>query len=214
MTEPVVEAEADVAQSEVETDAQSEVEDDLVVEAALAESTDEADVVFGGIPSDELLDELIEEVVPEGDEFERGLQSLVDDELAPGPIEPVRSEPPADTDAVSGAFSGVAVEEPAAPEAEPIPEPATAGASATTVDAAAEAAAAAKAAAELTAAGLVKRTPKKRSAEAAGGGMPAVAASRTTSGQANRSPEEVRKMLSRYRSGLNKGRGDADSEDQ
>ncbi len=185
------------------------------VEAALAEPTEEA--VFGGIPSDELLDELIEEVVPEGDEFERGLQSLVDDELAPGPIEPaapVRPAPPTDTDAVSGAFSGVAVEEPPAPAAEPIPEPATAGGGAATADAAAEAAAAAKAAAELTAAGLVKRTPKKRSAEAAGGGMPAVAASRTTSGQANRSPEEVRKMLSRYRSGLNKGRGDADSEDQ
>ena len=33
-------------------------------------------------------------------------------------------------------------------------------------------------------------------------------------GASQRSPEEVRKMLSRYRSGLNKGRGRADSEDQ
>jgi signal transduction histidine kinase len=188
-----------------------------VAEPAPAEA--EPEPVFGGIPSDELLDELIEEVVPEGDEFERGLQSLVDDELAPGPIEPpapASSPSLTETDSVSGAFGGVAVEEPPAPEAEPVHEPATAGASAATAEAAAaapaDAVAAAKTAAELTAAGLVKRTPKKRSAEATGGGMPAVAPARGSS-QANRSPEEVRKMLSRYRSGLNKGRGDADSED-
>ncbi len=56
--------------------------------------------------------------------------------------------------------------------------------------------------------------PEEALGRSRGGGMPTVAASRTASGQANRSPEEVRKMLSRYRSGLNKGRGDADSEDQ
>ena len=60
----------------------------------------------------------------------------------------------------------------------------------------------------LTAAGLVKRTPKKRSADASGGGMPMVGA--RAAGTSQRSPEEVRKMLSRYRSGLNKGRGGAD----
>jgi hypothetical protein len=63
-------------------------------------------------------------------------------------------------------------------------------------------------AAELTAAGLVRRTPKKRADDAAGGGMPIMAARTTSTSQ--RSPEEVRKMLSRYRSGLNKGRGGAD----
>jgi hypothetical protein len=62
--------------------------------------------------------------------------------------------------------------------------------------------------AELTAAGLVKRTPKKKSDDAVGGGMPVMAARATANNQ--RSPEEVRKMLSRYRSGLNKGRGGAD----
>ena len=62
---------------------------------------------------------------------------------------------------------------------------------------------------ELTAAGLVKRTPKKQSDDATGGGMPVMAA-RTTASGSQRSPEEVRKMLSRYRSGLNKGRGGAD----
>ena len=61
----------------------------------------------------------------------------------------------------------------------------------------------------LTAAGLVKRTPKKKSDDATGGGMPVMAA-RTTASGSQRSPEEVRKMLSRYRSGLNKGRGGAD----
>jgi len=57
----------------------------------------------------------------------------------------------------------------------------------------------------------VKRTPKKRSADATGGGMPVMAARAT--GASQRSPEEVRKMLSRYRSGLNKGRGSADGSD-
>jgi signal transduction histidine kinase len=186
------------------------VDDDLVVDPGLdTEVAEPHDAVFGGIANDELLDELIEEVVPEGDAFERGLQSLVDDELAPGPVEPAASAP-ADTDAVSSAFTGEPpAEAPAAP-AEAVPEPATAGAASTTADATAEAA---TSAAELTAAGLVRRTPKKRSADAAGAEMPTVAASRG-SGQSNRSPEEVRKMLSRYRSGLNKGRGDADSEDQ
>ena len=63
-------------------------------------------------------------------------------------------------------------------------------------------------AAELTAAGLVRRTPKKRSEAAVGGGAPGQAA--RTTGATQRSPEEVRKMLSRYRSGLNRGRGSAD----
>ena len=64
-----------------------------------------------------------------------------------------------------------------------------------------------------TAAGLVKRTPKKKTeapayAEpgASGGSQP------RSTGSSQRSPEEVRKMLSRYRSGLNKGRSGADSE--
>jgi signal transduction histidine kinase len=164
-------------------------------------ATDEADAVFGGVPSDELLDELLEEVVPEGDEFERGLQSLVDDELAPGPVEP----PAPAGDAGDHGMGGTVVDEPLAPT--PVPEPATAGAPT------AEAALDAKTAAELTAAGLVRRTPKKKSDDAVGGGMPTVAASRA-GGQSNRSPEEVRKMLSRYRSGLNKGRGDADSDNE
>jgi signal transduction histidine kinase len=202
-------AEEIAAEPVAEEIAAEPVADDIPVEQAIVEpAPDESAAVFGGIPSDELLDELLEEVVPEGDEFERGLQSLVDDELAPGPVEPPAPEPSRDSDAVSGAFTGVAVEEPPAPTAEPVPEPATAGGSSSAADAEA-----AKTAAELTAAGLVRRTPKKRSAEAAGGGMPAVAPTRA-SGQTNRSPEEVRKMLSRYRSGLNKGRGDADSEDQ
>jgi signal transduction histidine kinase len=155
----------------------------------------EPEPVFGGMPSDELLDELLEEVVPEGDDFERGLQSLVDDELAPGPVEPPA---PASAPMEPTAGGGVVLDEPPV-EAPTMPEPApTAEAPAPT-------------AAELTAAGLVRRTPKKRSSEAAGGGMPSVAPTRSSS-QTSRSPEEVRKMLSRYRSGLNKGRGDADPE--
>jgi signal transduction histidine kinase len=180
------------------------LDEDIYDEPVASSST----AVFGDVPSDDLLDELVEEVVPEGDEFERGLQSLVDDELAPGPIEP--PAPTAQPSEVSPAESagGVAVEEaPAqetvAPPSEPVsPEPAMAEpatAAATTAEA------------ELTAAGLVRRTPKKRSSDQVGGGMPTVAPARAA-GQSGRSPEEVRKMLSRYRSGLNKGRGDADSE--
>jgi hypothetical protein len=202
--EPVVESPADA----LPTRGAEPTADDIVVEPQPAEGVDESGgpPVFGDIPSDDLLDELVEEVVPEGDEFERGLQSLVDDELAPGPIEPpAPAAAPGLTDSGSapGAFGGVAVEEPEAPEAPSVAEPAAAQS--------AEAEAAAKTAAELTAAGLVRRTPKKRSADPVGGGMPTVAPARS-SGQSNRSPEEVRKMLSRYRSGLNKGRGDADSE--
>jgi signal transduction histidine kinase len=65
--------------------------------------------------------------------------------------------------------------------------------------------------ASLTAAGLVKRTPKRRADGAASGGMPITQAPRVTT-STQRSPEEVRKMLSRYRSGLNKGRNSADPE--
>ena len=158
----------------------------------------EPEPVFGGIPSDELLDELLEEVVPEGDEFERGLQSLVDDQLAPGPVEPAPSAP-ADHAETMGS---VETEAPPAPApAPPVPEPATTG----------PAPADEKTGGELTAAGLVRRTPKKRATTTASAGMAGAPVSRGA-GPTSRSPEEVRKMLSRYRSGLNKGRGDADSE--
>jgi signal transduction histidine kinase len=172
----------------------------------------------------DLLDELVEEpnsyldAVPEGDEFERGLQSLVSDELAPGPVEGAPGQLPtepatdglSDTDSVPGAFGTPTIlDEPPAPAASPevqAPEAAPdeaplVSASTTTVDAK-------PGETPLTAAGLVKRTPKKRDEDATGGGMP-IMASRGT-GASQRSPEEVRKMLSRYRSGLNKGRGGAD----
>ena len=153
---------------------------------------------------------------PEGDEFERGLQSLVSDELPPGrsrtPPASCRPSPAtglSDVDSVPGAFGGrpAADAPPSAPEATP------GSAEEAPVAAATEAAVEPprprpRPPAELTAAGLVRRTPKKRSEDAAGGGMPMMAARTTSSSQ--RSPEEVRKMLSRYRSGLNKGRGSAD----
>ena len=170
------------------------------------------------------LDELTEEpgsfldAVPDGDDFERGLQSLVSDELAPGPVEGAPGQAPtepalSDDDSVPGAFGSASVIDDApAPLIEDVPAaadeaaPAAASAAApTTVEAKADDVA------ELTAAGLVKRTPKKRSADATGGGMQVLAARGT--GASQRSPEEVRKMLSRYRSGLNKGRGSADGSD-
>ena len=171
------------------------------------------------------VDELVEEppatyldAVPEGDEFERGLQSLVSDELAPGPVEnapgQLPTEPAAgtlsDLDSVPGAFGVAGVAD--APPAVADPASATAEESVVTATEAqveAPVEAKAEAPAELTAAGLVRRTPKKRSEDATGGGMPMMAA--RTTGTSQRSPEEVRKMLSRYRSGLNKGRGGADA---
>ncbi len=171
------------------------------------------------------VDELVEEppatyldAVPEGDEFERGLQSLVSDELAPGPVENAPGQLPtepatgtlSDLDSVPGAFGVAGVAD--APPAVADPASATAEESVVTATEAqveAPVEAKAEAPAELTAAGLVRRTPKKRSEDATGGGMPMMAA--RTTGTSQRSPEEVRKMLSRYRSGLNKGRGGADA---
>jgi signal transduction histidine kinase len=175
---------------------------------------------------DNLLDELVEEVVPEGDDFERGLQSLVDDALAPGPVEPSSREPaspPADDGA--GSLGPPATLDEALPPVDDVaplaaresrPAEGTAPmqrrvpqATAREAEVRTQPVAGAPADGEITAAGLVKRTPKKRSASAVGGGMPTMGPTRQT-GQSQRSPEEVRKMLSRYRSGLNKGRGGAD----
>jgi hypothetical protein len=58
----------------------------------------------------------------------------------------------------------------------------------------------------VTAAGLVKRTPTARTA-----GATADAGSQRSVTRTTRSPEEVRRMLSRYRTGLDRGRtGPAD----
>jgi len=134
-----------------------------------------------------LLDELVEEGMADSDEFERGLQEILDDEGTGAP--------------------GSVVAEPQTPaptkeRAEPV---------LTVAEQIAAASRAEAKQAELTAAGLVKRTPKKRSETSVGGGLPSAQAPRAT-GATQRSPEEVRKMLSRYRSGLNKGRNTADSE--
>ena len=148
--------------------------------------------------------------MPGGDDFERGLQSLVSDELAPGPVEGVPGSAPTEPagtlsgdDSVPGAFGS-------APSVGEITPPVLDGAPSIAAEEAPTVAAASapEGPAELTAAGLVRRTPKKRSEDATGGGMPLMAARGT--GASQRSPEEVRKMLSRYRSGLNKGRGGAD----
>jgi hypothetical protein len=134
-----------------------------------------------------LLDELVEEGMADSDEFERGLQEILDD------------------DTTGGAAATVTTPAPTAPASDR-PEPVL-----TVAEQIAAASRAEAKGAELTAAGLVKRTPKKRADSAVGGGMPTTQAPRAT-GQTQRSPEEVRKMLSRYRSGLNKGRNGADSE--
>ena len=124
------------------------------------------------------------DAVPEGDEFERGLQSLVSDELAPGPVEnapgQLPTEPSAeglsDLDSVPGAFGVAGVADAPRPPRRPrLPRPRRPRWSPPPrrrrgLEAKAEAPA------ELTAAGLVRRTPKKRSEDAAGGGMPIMAA--------------------------------------
>jgi hypothetical protein len=168
------------------------LEDEVVVVAdAAAEPTDDDDLL------DELLDEPAETSmeVPQGEEFDRGLQSLVSDELPAGPVE-------SDTPGTPPSEPATATAE-APAEAQPVPEVAVTTASAP--EPATE-----EVVPDITAAGLVRRTPKKRSAESVGGGS-AIMAARTSS-QSQRSPEEVRKMLSRYRSGLNRGRTGPESE--
>ncbi|MEZ5141964.1 MAG: nitrate- and nitrite sensing domain-containing protein [Acidimicrobiales bacterium] len=193
--EPIVLADAEPlaeVSPEPDVEPEPEAEPEPVAEPVGASAGDGGDDLL-----DEVLDEPLE--VPEGDEFERGLQSLVSDELPAGPIE---SDTP-----------GTPPTEPATfpePDAEPVAdaEPEVEPAGITVAEQVAAAARAEAKSAELTAAGLVRRTPKKRSEAAVGGGMPAQAARST--GASQRSPEEVRKMLSRYRSGLNRGRGSAD----
>ena len=61
---------------------------------------------------------------------------------------------------------------------------------------------------EVTSAGLIRRTPRQVSVpEDSKYTGAAPAASEPAMAPANRSPEEVRQMLSRYRAGLRKGRG-------
>ena len=204
------------------TDDDDETEDDLA-EPIVAEEVVVAD-------DDDLLDELVEEGMSDTDEFERGLQSIISDELAPGPVESATpGESPSEPDSVPGAFGSAgatAVDEPAvevsAPAADPAPEsvaePVARTRSEPVVTVAEQISAASRQealTADITAAGLVKRTPKKRSETPNFDGQAATSGAQPrVTGASQRSPEEVRKMLSRYRSGLNKGkgRGSADSE--
>ncbi|MCB1260719.1 MAG: sensor histidine kinase, partial [Acidimicrobiales bacterium] len=162
-----------------------EVEDEVVIDES------------GGDLLDDLLDESALEV-PTDEEFDRGLQELVEEETAAAaPIEDATLAEP----------------EVIEPEPEPVtaPEPEAAPDLPPGITVAEQIAMASRAeakTADMTAAGLVKRTPKKRSEAAVGGGAPQMPA--RTTGASQRSPEEVRKMLSRYRSGLNRGRTGGD----
>ncbi len=200
-------------------------EDDEDLAASSETRTDDAD--------DDLLDELVEEGLSDTDEFERGLQSIISDELAPGPVESrTPGESPSEPDSGAGAFGSGApsvtddvrtAEEPAISDAvaetpptiEAPAKPARDRAEPVVTVAEQISAASRQEAltADLTAAGLVKRTPKKRSETPSFEGQAGASGSQPrATGASQRSPEEVRKMLSRYRSGLNKGRGSADSE--
>lgn len=209
---PVEEQAAPAApvEEEVIADAEVPAEDMIVLhdDELVVVDEEEEDV-------DSLLDELVDDTpieVPQAEEFDRGLQSIVDEELPPGPVESdIPGTPP--TEPTFPAQAEAEAEPPTAPEpAEPVSQPAPAG---ITVAEQVTAAARAEAkAAELTAAGLVKRTPKKKSADAEWTPPNAEAAPVKSTGQSHRSPEEVRKMLSRYRSGLNRGKTGSDPSDK
>ncbi|GIU83413.1 MAG: hypothetical protein KatS3mg008_0188 [Acidimicrobiales bacterium] len=156
-----------------------------------------------------------EAVVPSGEDFDRGLETLLAEEeaKAEAEAEQVASASPAENEAYATAAEAEGEE--AREEAAPSP-----AASVTSASAGADPSAEVQSfvdtrpppappppGVELTAAGLVKRTPKKRKADAVGGGplRPVTTVQRPVS-QTKRSPEEVRKMLSRYRGGLNQGR--------
>jgi hypothetical protein len=142
------------------------------------------------------------------EEFERGLQEILGEEheghAISGTIAPTYDDPHGYAPPV---YDQPVYEQPApAPRPAPIrPAPVQ-----TVAEQIAAASRVESAQAGLTAAGLVRRTPKKRSDGGAEGSPVTQAPRATTSSQ--RSPEEVRKMLSRYRSGLNKGRNSADPE--
>ncbi len=135
--------------------------------------------------------------VSEGADFDEGLRSLVDEQLPDGPIESATiGEPPTEPAVVAK-----------------VAEPAPVAINSTGKTVAEQIAAASRAeakVAELTASGLVKRTPKKRSATTNEDGSPIVASK--SAGQSTRSPEEVRKMLSRYRAGASRGKGEVEGE--
>ena len=190
---PVPEAAAPVDEAPVE---EPEVDEIIIVDEVEVED----EVVIdesGGDLLDDLLDESALEV-PTDEEFDRGLQELVEEETAAAaPIEDATLAEP----------------EVIEPEPEPVtaPEPEAAPDLPPGITVAEQIAMASRAeakTADMTAAGLVKRTPKKRSEAAVGGGAPQMPA--RTTGASQRSPEEVRKMLSRYRSGLNRGRTGGD----
>lgn len=176
--------------------------------AAVAEEVADEPIILDDSSGD-LLDELFDETsLAESEEFDRGLQSLVSDELPEAPIEPevpvatLVDEPPVvEAAPVVVDEEPIVLEAPTVVEAPPAAEPVAAPAEAE------------PAAPVITAAGLVKRTPKKRSEDAVGGGdLGGSSGPKVSSGQSARSPEEIRQMLSRYRTGLNKAKQDADSD--
>jgi signal transduction histidine kinase len=197
--EAPAEAEAELAEDEeyeiVEEIVLEEVDEDYaegdeyeIVEEFVVEEVDEEPEPVTEEPTPEPA--TLEEAVPEGDAFDRGLESLISGETATAVEEP-----------------------PAAPEPEPEPVAALRESEPATVAEPVEARvpAAPPSIGDVTAAGLVKRTPKKRSNSATGTGpLRTAATSQRPTGQTQRSPEEVRAMLSRYRGGLKKGRTGAD----
>ncbi len=181
----LVEEIVDVEEAE-EPEAVEEYE--LVEEIVDVEEAEEPEAVEEPVSFDE--------VVSTGDAFDRGLESLISGETGTGPIEtsapsepePLREPEPVVARAESEPTAAMIDDRPPATP----PPPGS----------------------DLTAAGLVKRTPKKQTASTVGGGplRTAQPLQRPTPGQSTRSPEEVRKMLSRYRGGLKRGRVDIDQE--
>ncbi|MEI7591587.1 MAG: nitrate- and nitrite sensing domain-containing protein [Actinomycetes bacterium] len=143
-------------------------------------------------------DELPEVELVDDVDFQLEVESFVNDESAPRPVEGVHGRAPVEPPVAAAeavVVSESAVPDSAVPEA-PVAEIQVPDGLAPAVEEPA-----------LTAAGLVRRTPKKRSEDGSGTSAPGTAT--RGSGASQRSPEEVRKMLSRYRSGLDKGRSDA-----
>jgi signal transduction histidine kinase len=203
-----------------------EADDEIVVEELVEEA-----VVVDELGEDEEYEEYEEEIeeyeedleeptsfeeaVPEGEAFERGLESLISGETPPGPIEsdepgmaPSEPEPEPEPEAEP--------EPEPEPELETEPEPVGATAMTDAADAFVDTRpppTAPPVDSDMTAAGLVKRTPKKQKAEAVGTGpLRTAATTQRPTSTTKRSPEEVRQMLSRYRGGLKKGRDGSDEE--
>lgn len=142
------------------------------------------------------------------DDFDRGLADLLGDDVTERPVEEPPAAPAGLPTRGKEASREVPEERPES-EAESLASLPTREVAPEAPAPVAEAQPAGSGAAVTTSAGLVRRTPKEKKEGAGtqaigGGGLPTAGGGSRSTAATQRSPEEVRKMLSRYRAGVRK----------